>query len=85
MKKLCLFLFSVAAPLAAASAQPETTTEAAPAAATETGSQAAPAADSGNRPAAAERRICRRVDTTGSRTGGQRVCLTAEQWRRVDM
>ena len=83
MKKIALFLFAVSAPLAALSAQPETTTEATPpAASSEQG--AAPAEQAARRPATAERRICRRVDTTGSRTGGQRVCMTAEEWRRAD-
>lgn len=31
-----------------------------------------------------ERKICRRIETTGARTGGQRVCLTREEWRRID-
>jgi hypothetical protein len=30
------------------------------------------------------RKICRRQDTTGARTGGQRICLTKEQWRVVN-
>ena len=29
----------------------------------------------------AERKICKREDSTESRLGGKRVCLTAEQWR----
>lgn len=29
----------------------------------------------------AERRICKREESTESRLGGKRVCLTAEQWR----
>ena len=58
------------------------------------GSGAALAADNQNAPegtgAASERagerepRICRRVGSSSvSRLGGQRVCRTAEQWRRA--
>lgn len=28
-----------------------------------------------------ERKICRRIDTTGSRLGSQRVCMTEREWR----
>ena len=82
MKKLSLFLIGACAPFAAFAAEPAgetsgTTTEAAEPAATP--------AQQAERPAPAERRICRRIDSTGSRTAGQRVCMTAEQWRRVDM
>ncbi len=31
-----------------------------------------------------ERRICRRIDTTESRVGRRRVCLTAREWRERD-
>lgn len=34
--------------------------------------------------AAQPRQICRRQETTGSRTGGERICLTREQWRVVN-
>jgi hypothetical protein len=30
------------------------------------------------------RMICRRQETTGARTGGERICLTKDQWRIVD-
>ena len=30
------------------------------------------------------RLICRRQETTGARTGGERVCLTKDQWRVVN-
>jgi len=83
VKKFVLFVIAVSAPLAALSAQPETTTEAAPPAQTAEES-AAPAEQGARRPASSERRICRRIDTTGSRTGGQRVCMTAEEWRRAE-
>ena len=83
MKKIALFVIAIAAPLSALSAQPETatTTDATPAA---HGEQATTSEQAERRPAVTERRICRRVDTTGSRTGGQRVCMTAEEWRRAD-
>lgn len=31
-----------------------------------------------------ERRVCRRIDDTGSRIGGRRVCMTNREWREVD-
>ena len=34
--------------------------------------------------APAGRQICRRQQTTGARTGGERICLTRDQWRRVE-
>lgn len=35
--------------------------------------------------AKAEKKICRRIEgETGSRTGGQRICLTKAQWDAVD-
>lgn len=34
--------------------------------------------------AAKERLICRRQQTTGARTGGERICLTKKDWRVVE-
>ena len=82
MKTLSLFLVAAIAPFAAAAAQPASESAETPAGASE---QAATPAQQAERPAPAERRICRRIDSTGSRTAGQRVCMTAEQWRRADM
>lgn len=31
-----------------------------------------------------ERRVCRRIDDTGSRIGGRRVCMTNREWREID-
>ena len=31
-----------------------------------------------------EKKICRREESTESRVGGKRICLTAEQWKRAD-
>lgn len=31
-----------------------------------------------------ERRVCRRIDDTGSRIGGRRVCMTNREWREYD-
>jgi Ni/Co efflux regulator RcnB len=84
MKKLGLLLVAVSAPLAAAAAQPPANGDSAPATA-ETSEPATTRSDQSERQPASERRICRRIDSTGSRTGGQRVCMTAEQWRRVDL
>ena len=33
---------------------------------------------------AAERRICRQIDVTGSRLGSRRVCMTRSQWREYE-
>jgi hypothetical protein len=30
-----------------------------------------------------EKKICRREESTESRLGGKRICLTAEQWKRA--
>jgi len=30
-----------------------------------------------------EKKICRREETPESRIGGKKICLTADQWRRV--
>lgn len=32
----------------------------------------------------AEKKICRRIEHTGSRMAKHRVCLTAKDWRKVD-
>ncbi len=32
----------------------------------------------------AEKKICRRIEHTGSRLAKHRVCLTAEDWKKVD-
>ena len=42
----------------------------------------APAANAGNADKA-EKKICRLQETSESRIGGKRICLTADQWRRV--
>lgn len=76
--KLSLALLLASAPLAAVAAQPATGES--PAA--EQSAQPAGTAEQRSE-APAERRICRRVETTGQRTGAQRLCLTAEQWRRA--
>ena len=80
MKSFSLFLLVVSAPISAVSAQPASSTNGTSEAANE---QAEPAEQSSERPRE-ERRICRRIGTTGSRTGGQRVCMTADEWRRFE-
>jgi hypothetical protein len=35
-------------------------------------------------PAPAERKICKRDDSSSTRLGSKRICLTAEQWRARD-
>lgn len=78
---IALLMLGLSAPLIAATADSENAPTPAP---TESASEATtPAAQPAARPAA-ERRICRRLESTGSRTGGQRVCMTAAEWRRAD-
>ena len=84
MKKFAMFVLAVSAPLAALSAQPETSTPEPTQQAESSSETAAPAEDRARRTPPGERRICRRIDTTGSRTGGQRVCMTAAEWRRAE-
>jgi hypothetical protein len=79
--RIALFVLALSAPLAAIAAEPETAGPAASGTASE--QQATPAQERAQ-PAADERRICRRVETTGTRTGAQRVCMTAQEWRRAD-
>ena len=55
----------------------------------ESAGEAANGANSVNAAAAAteeggERRICRRIDRTGSRMGRDQVCMTARQWREYN-
>ena len=86
MKKIALFAIALSVTLAAASAQPNG--EESPAVSA-TPAEAADAKESENGQAAEqparERRICRRIEQTARRTAAQRVCMTAEQWRRVDL
>ena len=82
MKKFVVFMFAVSTPLAALSAQPANGTAAPAAGSTE--ESGASTEQGARRAPPSERRICRRIETTGSRTAGQRVCMTAEQWRRAD-
>jgi hypothetical protein len=42
----------------------------------------AQAPDMGPTPKAEDPKICRRVATTGSRVGGERVCKTAAEWQQ---
>ncbi|SOB86649.1 hypothetical protein SAMN06297144_1756 [Sphingomonas guangdongensis] len=42
--------------------------------------QAAPAPE----PAREESKVCRRIQITGSRTGGARECRTAAEWAKLD-
>lgn len=46
---------------------------------------AVPTGSADNKPTeTGERRICRRVDMTGSRSSARRVCMTAAEWRTYD-
>ena len=81
--RIALFALVLSAPLGALSAQPETPAQPSTSNDTAAEQQAAPEQERA-RPSAEERRICRRIETTGTRTGAQRVCMTAEQWRRQD-
>jgi len=83
MRKLillpCVALLTAAAP--ANAAPPVTSQVAAPA---DSQHSAAPAG--GGKPAQAameEKKICKQLDTTGSRLP-RRACLSAEEWKRVE-
>lgn len=77
--RIAISLIVAAAPLYAAAAEPEgSSTQEQTAQANQSTEQQA------ERPAPSERRICRRIESTGSRTAAQRVCMTAEQWRRAE-
>lgn len=80
MKKLALFVLAVSAPLAAVQANPA---ESQPTNVAADPAEEATAAEE-SEPTRAERRICRRIETTGQRTAMRRVCMTSEQWRRAD-
>lgn len=46
----------------------------------------APAAPAAAKPAAKEeKKVCKTIASTGSRTGGQKVCMTRAEWKKVDM
>ena len=34
--------------------------------------------------AAAERKVCKRLENTGTRMKNDRVCLTKDEWRKLD-
>lgn len=53
-----------------------------PEAAAASGAAASTAGEAGA--AAQARKICRKEGATGSRTAGARICLTKDEWRRVD-
>ncbi len=79
--KLLVALFALAAPVAAVHANPSA---ADPQQSTgNTTETAQPAQSTGARTQPSERRICRRIENTGSRTDVQRVCMTAAEWRRA--
>ena len=80
--RIALFALILSAPLGALSGQPGSSAQSGGSNGTASEQQAS--TQQSTAPAAEERRICRRVETTGTRTGPQRVCLTAEQWRRAD-
>jgi hypothetical protein len=50
---------------------------------TETREASAPAGEA-SAPAVGDRRVCRRIESTGSRLGTQRVCMTQREWRQYD-
>jgi hypothetical protein len=79
VSKLLVALFALTAPLAAVQADPGS---AAPQPSTENPSESTPAQTTEARTPPSERRVCRRVETTGSRTDTQRVCMTPAEWRR---
>ncbi|MDP8994824.1 MAG: hypothetical protein M3N07_07585 [Pseudomonadota bacterium] len=78
---VALFAAAAALPFSLAAAQPASD---AGADGPRSANEAQTATGQSGEEARRDRRICRRIDTTGSRTGRQRVCLTAEEWRRVE-
>ena len=40
--------------------------------------------EAGATAAAAERKVCKRLENTGTRMKNDRVCLTKEEWRKLD-
>ena len=46
--------------------------------------EAAPSSDSKSGSETEGRRICRQINTTGSRLGTRRVCMTRDEWREFD-
>lgn len=42
------------------------------------------AEEAGVTTAAAERKICKRLENSGTRMKNDRVCLTKEEWRKLD-
>ncbi|MFC7498840.1 hypothetical protein ACFQRC_06365 [Enterovirga sp. GCM10030262] len=48
--------------------------------------EAATEAEAPKAPAAKEeKKVCKTIETTGSRTGGKKVCMTRAEWKKVDM
>ena len=84
-------LFLAALPLIAAGtlsfAVPAVAHEGHDAQATEAPAGEAPvAAPAEAKPAAKEeKKICKTIAATGSRTGGQKVCMTRAEWKKVDL
>jgi hypothetical protein len=81
VSKLLVALFAFTAPLAAVQANPSAAEPQQP---TGNSTEAAPARTTEARTPPSERRICRRIENTGSRTDAQRVCMTAAEWRRAN-
>ena len=57
---------------------------AAPAFAAKNSAKDQTAEETGASAAAAERKICRRLENSGTRMKNDRVCLTKEEWRKLD-
>jgi hypothetical protein len=74
-------LFAAAAPAYAAGDPPQQTQQAA-APSDQAGDTAAQPTEAA-KPAKEERKICRLVDTSESRLGAQKVCMTAAQWKKA--
>jgi hypothetical protein len=75
-------LFAAAAPAHAAGDAPLNTQAQAP---SDQASDTAAAPAEAARPAAPEeRKICRMIDSSESRLGGKKVCMTAAQWKKAE-
>lgn len=76
-------LFAAAPALAAASDETPQKTQAA-AAPSDQSPETGAAPTEAAKPKAEERKICRMMDSSESRLGAKRVCMTAEQWKRAE-
>jgi hypothetical protein len=75
-------LFAAAAPAHAAAGDAPTNMQQAPS--DKAGDTAAAPVEAARPAAAEERRICRMIDSSESRLGAKKVCMTAAQWKKAE-